>query len=45
LRWAAGRTEHHKLPGRIILVDELPTGRTGKADRAALRELAMRTNE
>ncbi len=45
LRWAASRLERSKLPGRIIVADELPTGRTGKADRAALRELAMRERE
>lgn len=35
--WAAGRIERFKLPDRIHLGESLPIGRTGKADRAALR--------
>jgi len=35
--WAAGRIERFKLPDRIHLGENLPLGRTGKADRAALR--------
>lgn len=35
--WAACRIERFKLPDRIHLGESLPLGRTGKADRAALR--------
>lgn len=34
--WAATRIERYKLPDAIHFRDELPTGRTGKADRGAL---------
>ncbi len=35
--WAGERTERFKLPDAIHFADELPLGRTGKADRALLR--------
>src|SRR5207253_1594255 len=35
-RFAATRLAFHKIPRRIFLVSEIPVGRTGKADRAAL---------
>jgi len=35
--WAAERLERWKLPDTIRLMPDLPTGPTGKADRAALR--------
>jgi long-chain acyl-CoA synthetase len=35
--WARDRTERFKLPDAIHFADELPLGRTGKADRAMLR--------
>ena len=37
--WAADYLERFKLPDAIHLVDELPSGSTGKADRRALRKL------
>ena len=37
--WAADYLERFKLPDAIHLVDELPSGSTGKADRRALRHL------
>ena len=37
--WAADYLERFKLPDTIHLVDELPSGSTGKADRRALRHL------
>ncbi|MCZ6533996.1 MAG: class I adenylate-forming enzyme family protein [SAR324 cluster bacterium] len=37
--WAASRLERYKLPDRYHFGSELPLGRTGKADRAQLREL------
>lgn len=37
--WAADYLERFKLPDSIHLVDELPSGSTGKADRRALRQL------
>jgi thioesterase domain-containing protein len=37
-RFAATRLAFHKIPRRIVLVGEIPVGRTGKPDRAALRE-------
>ncbi|MCR9176796.1 MAG: fatty acid--CoA ligase family protein [Alphaproteobacteria bacterium] len=33
--WLGERIERYKVPSRILLVDDLPTGRTGKADRGA----------
>jgi long-chain acyl-CoA synthetase len=38
-RWAAERIEPFKLPDRIIFAEALPLGATGKASRAAVREL------
>jgi long-chain acyl-CoA synthetase len=35
--WARDRVERFKLPDAIHFADELPLGRTGKADRAVLR--------
>ncbi|MCV2882991.1 class I adenylate-forming enzyme family protein [Actibacterium sp. XHP0104] len=37
--WARSRLDRFKLPDAIHFAESLPTGRTGKADRAALREL------
>ncbi len=37
--WAGDYLERFKLPDVIHLVDELPSGSTGKADRRALRKL------
>jgi malonyl-CoA/methylmalonyl-CoA synthetase len=45
MRWAAPRLDRVKLPSRIIVANELPTGRTGKADRSALREMAAHERE
>lgn len=36
--WLADRLERYKLPDTIEVVDALPTGSTGKASRALLRE-------
>jgi acyl-CoA synthetase (AMP-forming)/AMP-acid ligase II len=36
-QWAADRLERYKLPDAIYVSGEIPLGRTGKADRAALR--------
>ncbi len=38
LAWATGKVEKFKLPDVIHFAAELPSGRTGKADRSALRE-------
>lgn len=37
--WLAERLERYKVPSEILVLAELPTGRTGKADRGALRRL------
>lgn len=37
--WAAFRLEKFKLPDVMHAMAKLPAGRTGKADRAALRVL------
>lgn len=37
--WAVGRIDGYKRPDAVHVGDVLPTGRTGKADRRALREL------
>ncbi|MBP2230981.1 acyl-CoA synthetase (AMP-forming)/AMP-acid ligase II [Azospirillum agricola] len=37
LAWAAGRIERFKLPDALHIGEDLPLGRTGKADRNALR--------
>lgn len=39
--WLAERLERYKLPDTIEVVDALPTGSTGKASRALLRERLM----
>ncbi len=39
LDWAGARLERFKLPSRIQVVDALPTGGTGKADRSAVASL------
>lgn len=39
-RWAAGQTEKFKVPDVIYIRDALPTGRTGKLNRAAVARLA-----
>jgi acyl-CoA synthetase (AMP-forming)/AMP-acid ligase II len=38
--WAGERIAAYKVPARIIFIDTLPKGLTGKMDRKALRELA-----
>ena len=43
--WAAERLEKFKLPDVFHFGGELPLGRTGKADRGALRELIAREPE
>ncbi len=44
--WAGGRMDRHKLPDAVHIVETLPTGATGKADRNALRSaLVARENE
>lgn len=40
--WLGERIERYKVPSRILLVDSLPTGRTGKADRGAAADLFKR---
>jgi malonyl-CoA/methylmalonyl-CoA synthetase len=40
--WLGERLERYKVPSQILLVDSLPTGRTGKADRGAVRALFTR---
>jgi long-chain acyl-CoA synthetase len=39
LAWARERLDRYKLPDRIHFGRDLPIGRTGKADRQALRDL------
>jgi long-chain acyl-CoA synthetase len=39
--WAKDRLEKYKIPDHIHLGKSIPTGRTGKADRAALRALLL----
>jgi long-chain acyl-CoA synthetase len=39
--WAKGRLEKYKIPDHIHLGKSVPTGRTGKADRALLRALLL----
>ena len=41
-RWAEGRIDPYKRPDAVHIGDALPTGRTGKADRRALRDLIER---
>jgi long-chain acyl-CoA synthetase len=41
-RWVAHRTEKFKLPDAYHFATSLPTGRTGKIDRSALREQISR---
>jgi len=45
LAWAAGRIERFKLPDVIHVGSDLPLGRTGKADRNALRASVLREQE
>jgi long-chain acyl-CoA synthetase len=42
-QWVAGRIERFKWPDVYHFGQELPTGRTGKVDRGALREQALRS--
>ncbi|MEW5983205.1 MAG: acyl-CoA synthetase [Acidobacteriota bacterium] len=37
--WAGARLSRHKLPGRLILVDDLPRNALGKVVKARVREL------
>ena len=41
IAWAKGKLDRSKVPDRIHFGDELPIGRTGKADRGALRSLIL----
>jgi long-chain acyl-CoA synthetase len=41
LQWASARTERFKLPEKIHFCDALPVGNTGKANRAAARQLIL----
>jgi acyl-CoA synthetase (AMP-forming)/AMP-acid ligase II len=41
LIWASSRLEKQKLPNAIHYVDELPLGRTGKADRAGVKQFVL----
>lgn len=41
IAWARAKLDRSKVPDRIHFGDELPTGRTGKADRSALRSLIL----
>lgn len=43
--FAASRLEKFKVPDRIHFVDSLPLGRTGKADRAAMRALLTASSQ
>jgi len=40
-QWIAGRIEKFKWPDVYHFGQELPTGRTGKVDRGALREQVL----
>ena len=40
--WAAGRLEKYKIPDAVHLGAAIPLGRTGKADRSALKALLQR---
>jgi O-succinylbenzoic acid--CoA ligase len=42
-RWAQERLSRHEIPKRWVFVDEMPLARSGKVDRAAVLELAMRS--
>ncbi|MFD1704611.1 class I adenylate-forming enzyme family protein [Methylopila henanensis] len=39
--WLAGRLERYKVPDALVIRDAVPLGPTGKASRAALREMAV----
>lgn len=41
LDWARSRMDRTKVPDGIVVGADIPTGRTGKADRAALRSLVI----
>jgi acyl-coenzyme A synthetase/AMP-(fatty) acid ligase len=41
IAWAREKLDRSKVPDRIHFGDELPMGRTGKADRVALRSLIL----
>ncbi|MFC3999434.1 AMP-binding protein [Nocardiopsis sediminis] len=38
--WARGHMSNYKVPRRVVIVDALPTGPTGKTDKPALRRRA-----
>jgi acyl-CoA synthetase (AMP-forming)/AMP-acid ligase II len=40
--WLGERLERYKVPDVLTIVDALPLGSTGKASRAALRDIALR---
>ncbi|MGA0530847.1 class I adenylate-forming enzyme family protein [Hansschlegelia sp. KR7-227] len=40
--WLGERLERYKVPDFLSIVDALPLGSTGKASRAALRDIALR---
>jgi acyl-CoA synthetase (AMP-forming)/AMP-acid ligase II len=35
--WARSHVADYKIPGRFILLDQLPLNQTGKVDRISLR--------
>lgn len=41
--WLGERIERYKVPSRLVAVDTLPIGRTGKADRGAVAGLVKRS--
>ncbi|MER9408701.1 class I adenylate-forming enzyme family protein [Mesorhizobium sp. M0589] len=43
LDWCRERLEHHVVPARIIIVDELRRNQNGKIDRHVLRDLLVNT--
>lgn len=43
--WLGERIERYKVPNRLVVVDTLPLGRTGKADRGAIAALVDRSGD
>jgi long-chain acyl-CoA synthetase len=44
LKWASDKIERFKLPDAIHFCDTIPVGNTGKASRAAVRQLILDEN-